>query len=121
MMNGRLAIETSATESFRPFGSEERETSFRPHGEAGEREPAPLPSAASPVVSSGRGEMMPGAGSRARYVAQRGPGGNGTAYNKMDWMVLDRTAPAGGQLICRTSLSNARLITFALNLALPCS
>jgi hypothetical protein len=109
MMNGRLAIETSATES------------FRPHGEAGERGPALNPLATPSVVSSDQGEVRPGAGSRARYVAQRGPGGNGTAYNKMDWMVLDRTAPAGGQLICRTSLSNARLITFALNLALPCS
>ena len=104
MMNGRLAI--SETMSFRPF-------------ETGEREPAPERPAALPVVSSGQGEVTPGAGSRARYVAQRGPGGNGTAYNKMDWMVLDRAAPAGGQLICRTNLGNARLITFALNLALP--
>ena len=107
MMNGRLAI--SETESFRPLG------------ETGGREPAPSRPAALPVVSSGRGEVSRGAGSRTRYVAERGPGGNGTAYNKMDWMVLDRTAPAGGQLICRTNLSNARLITFALNLALPCS
>jgi hypothetical protein len=89
--------------------------SFRPF-ETGEREPGPTPKSFHDVGTNDRLERP---GLRVRYVPERGPGGNGTAYNKLDWMVLDRDAIAGRQLLCRTTQSGARLICYALNQAIP--
>ena len=86
----------------------------------GEREP--VPTDPQPGVRSGgvggAGLRTPG-GHRVRYTAERGSGNAGTVYNKLDHEVLDRDAPAGRQVICRATATNARLIAFALNEALP--
>lgn len=60
----------------------------------------------------------------ARYVAERGSGSNGTAYNIKDWEVLDRERHPSRRVICRASESDALMIAEALNdseaqLALP--
>lgn len=83
----------------------------------GEREPAPKPLSQPDVRSVGNEAF--GAGSRIRYVAERGSGVRGTAYNELDWEVLDKEAPAGRRVLCRTTQTNARLIAYALNRALP--
>jgi hypothetical protein len=45
--------------------------------------------------------------------------GQDGGYNPLDAKVLDTEAPAGQRLVCRATASNARLICFALNLAIP--
>jgi hypothetical protein len=73
----------------------------------GEREPGgpPLRVHAQP---------SPGSRLRPRYVT-----GQDGGYNPLDAKVLDTEAPAGQRLVCRATASNARLICFALNLAIP--
>lgn len=56
---------------------------------------------------------------RVRFVAERGSASYGTAYNKLDWEVIDKDRSAGNQCVCRTTQSDARLIVYALNNALP--
>jgi hypothetical protein len=73
----------------------------------GEREPGgpPLRVQAQP---------SPGSRLRPRYVT-----GQDGGYNPLDAKVLDTEAPAGQRLVCRATASNARLICYALNLAIP--
>lgn len=85
-------------------------------GETGEREPGPTP---FPPQDVWAGDRLERPGSRTRYVAERGGGSSGTAYNKLDWEVLDRDGAPGRALVCRTNQTNARLITFALNQVVP--
>jgi hypothetical protein len=91
------------------------DTSFRPF-EAGERGPGLTPSSPQDVRS---GDRLENPGPRVRYVMERGSGSAGTAYNKLDFEVLDRHAMPGRQLVCRTSQAFARLITYALNRVIP--
>lgn len=87
--------------------------SFRPFPGAGEREPEPSSLVSSAVRNDDQGQA--GAGSRARYVAERGCGSAGTAYNRLDWEVLDRTRRAARQLVCRATREDALLIAAAMN------
>jgi hypothetical protein len=73
----------------------------------GEREPGGPPTHATSVQSGSR--------LRPRYVTAQ----DGGSYNPLDSRVLDTHAPAGQRLVCRATASNARLICFALNLAIP--
>lgn len=50
-----------------------------------------------------------------RYVAERGGGSSGTAYNEKDHEVLDQERAASKRVICRATGSDARLIAAALN------
>jgi hypothetical protein len=86
--------------------------SSRPASAAtGEREPeTPTP----PVVCSG---ADPSSGSRLRFAAERGSGFSGTAYNRLDWEVVDHDAPAGRRIKCRATRQNAQDIAAALNRA----
>lgn len=50
-----------------------------------------------------------------RYVAERGSGSNGTAYNRQDWEVIDTERNAGRRIVCRAQRADAVLIAAALN------
>lgn len=50
-----------------------------------------------------------------RYVAERGSGSSGTAYNTRDHEVIDNERTAGSRVICRANGVDARLIAAALN------
>lgn len=50
-----------------------------------------------------------------QYVAERGSGSNGTAYNEKDHEVLDLSRPPSRRVVCRATGSDARLIATALN------
>lgn len=50
-----------------------------------------------------------------QYVAERGGGKNGTAYNEKDHEVLDLCRPVSRRVVCRATGSDARLIAAALN------
>lgn len=52
-----------------------------------------------------------------RYVAERGSGSHGTAYNKLDYEVLDRERKPGNRIVCRATRSDAVEIAAALNRA----
>lgn len=51
----------------------------------------------------------------ARYVAERGSGSNGTAYNIKDWEVLDLERAPARRVMCRATESDALTIAAALN------
>lgn len=51
----------------------------------------------------------------ARYVAERGSGSNGTAYNTKDWEVLDLERQPSRRAMCRATESDALIIAAALN------
>jgi hypothetical protein len=59
-------------------------------------------------------QPSPGSRLRPRYII-----GLDGGYNPLDAKVLDTEAPAGQRLVCRATASNARLICYALNLAIP--
>jgi hypothetical protein len=88
-------------------------TSSRPSVAAGEREPGPQTVPTSPVRRDAI--SLTGSGSRLRYVAERGGGSSGTAYNRLDWEVLDLERTAGRRVICRARYRDAHLIAEALN------
>jgi hypothetical protein len=88
--------------------------SFRPFPGAGEREPG-HPLSTTNSVRNGDQQALPGSRALPRYVAERGSGSAGTAYNRLDWEVLDRTRRAARQLVCRATRDDALLIAAALN------
>jgi hypothetical protein len=59
-------------------------------------------------------QPSPGSRLRPRYII-----GLDGGYNPLNAKVLDTEAPAGQRLVCRATASNARLICYALNLAIP--
>jgi hypothetical protein len=73
----------------------------------GEREPGGPPMRVSAQPS-------PGSRLRPRYVI-----GLDGGYNPLNAKVLDVMAPPGERLVCRCTASNARLIAYALNRAIP--
>lgn len=50
-----------------------------------------------------------------RYVAERGSGSHGTAYNKLDHEVIDTERKPGNRIVCRATGPDARDIAAALN------
>jgi hypothetical protein len=74
----------------------------------GEREPG------APPMRVSHAQPSPGSRLRPRYVT-----GQDGGYNPLDAKVLDTEAPAGQRLVCRCTASNARLIAYALNRAIP--
>jgi len=56
---------------------------------------------------------------RQRYVVERGGGSSGTAYNKLDHEVIDQERIASFRIVARATRSDARLICWALNKAIP--
>lgn len=50
-----------------------------------------------------------------RYVAERGSGTNGTAYNRQDYEVLDTSRPAGRRIVARAARKDAEMIADSLN------
>jgi hypothetical protein len=74
----------------------------------GEREPG------GPPMRVSHAQPLPGSRLRPRYVT-----GQDGGYNPLDAKVLDTHAPAGQRLVCRCTASNARLIAYALNRAIP--
>ena len=51
-----------------------------------------------------------------RFIAERGSGRHGTAYNTRDWEVLDTERKAGNRIVCRANGKDAHEIAAALNL-----
>ena len=51
-----------------------------------------------------------------RFIAERGSGRQGTAYNTRDWEVLDTERKAGNRVVCRANGKDAHDIAAALNL-----
>jgi hypothetical protein len=74
----------------------------------GEREPG------GPPMRVSHAQPSPGSRLRPRYVT-----GQDGGYNPLDAKVLDTEAPAGQRLVCRCTASNARLVAYALNRAIP--
>jgi hypothetical protein len=50
-----------------------------------------------------------------RYIAERGSGSNGTAYNQRDYEVIDQDRVAGRRVVGRANRADAQLIAWALN------
>ena len=50
-----------------------------------------------------------------RFIAERGSGRHGTAYNTRDWEVLDTERKPGNRVVCRANGTDAREIAAALN------
>ena len=68
----------------------------------------------SPPMRVTSAQPAPGSRLRPRYTT-----GQDGGYNPLDSKVLDTQAPAGQRLVCRATASNAKLIAYALNRAIP--